>query len=227
MKNDIKPVLSVVTSNGVKGKSGIPTGFWLSELTHPLAKLEDAGIKVEFASIKGGLPPVDGLDLDDAINARYWNDTNFSEALNNTLCLDDVDASRYSAIFFAGGHGTMWDFPESTAVRKVTREIYEAGGVVSAVCHGPAALVNVTLGDGSYLVAGKKVASFTNGEEEEVEATDIVPFLLATTLAERGAIHHPAPNWNANVVVDGHLVTGQNPASAGGVGEALIKLLKG
>ena len=121
----------------------------------------------------------------------------------------------------------MWDFPESTAVRKVTREIYEAGGVVSAVCHGPAALVNVTLGDGSYLVAGKKVASFTNGEEEEVEATDIVPFLLATTLAERGAIHHPAPNWNANVVVDGHLVTGQNPASAGGVGEALIKLLKG
>lgn len=226
MEKDIKPVLFVVTSNGVKGASGIPTGFWLSELTHPLARLEEADIKVEFASIKGGRPPVDGLDLDDAINARYWNDADFSSAISNTQCLGDVDSSRYSAIFFAGGHGTMWDFPESAAVGKITREIYEAGGVVSAVCHGPAALVNVGLSDGSYLVAGKQVAAFTNDEEEEVQATDIVPFLLATTLTERGAIHNPAPNWSANVVVDGRLVTGQNPASAGGVGDALIKLLQ-
>lgn len=226
MEKDIKPVLFVVTSNGVKGASGIPTGFWLSELTHPLARLEEADIKVEFASIKGGRPPVDGLDLDDAINARYWNDADFSSSISNTQCLGDVDSSRYSAIFFAGGHGTMWDFPESAAVGKITREIYEAGGVVSAVCHGPAALVNVGLSDGSYLVAGKQVAAFTNDEEEEVQATDIVPFLLATTLTERGAIHNPAPNWSANVVVDGRLVTGQNPASAGGVGDALIKLLQ-
>lgn len=226
MKNCTQPVLFVVTSNGVKGETGIPTGFWLSELTHPLAKLEEAGIKVEFASIKGGLPPVDGLDLDDATNSRYWNDSSFRAAISNTQCLGDMDSSRYSAIFFAGGHGTMWDFPESTAVGKVTREIYEAGGIVSAVCHGPAALVNVVLSDGSYLVAGKHVAAFTNDEEEEVKATDIVPFLLATTLTERGAIHQPAPNWSANVVVDGRLVTGQNPASASGVGDSLIKLLK-
>ena len=224
--NDLKPVLFVVTSNNVKGDTGIPTGYYLSELTHPLAKLEEAGIKVEFASIRGGLPPVDGLDLDDAINARYWNDSSFRATISNTQCLGDVDSSRYSAIFFAGGHGTMWDFPESAAVRKVTREIYEAGGVVSAVCHGPAALVNVVLSDGSYLVAGKHVAAFTNDEEEEVKATNIVPFLLATTLTERGAIHQPAANWSANVVVDGRLVTGQNPASAGGVGDALVKLLK-
>ena len=225
--NDLKPVLFVVTSNNVKGDTGIPTGYYLSELTHPLAKLEEAGIQVEFASIRGGLPPVDGLDLDDAINARYWNDSSFNAAISNTRCLGDVDSSRYSAIFFVGGHGTMWDFPESPAVQKVTREIYEAGGVVSAVCHGPAALVNVVLSDGSYLVAGKHVAAFTNDEEEEVKATDIVPFLLATTLTERGAIHQPAANWSANVAVDGRLVTGQNPASAGGVGEALVNLLNG
>lgn len=223
--NQIKPVLLVVTSNGVKGKSGIPTGFWLSELTHPLAKLEDAGINIELASIKGREPPVDGLDLNDAINKRYWNDTDFRSALSNSLRLDDVNPSRYSAIFFAGGHGTMWDFPESAAVQRVTREIYEVGGVVSAVCHGPAALVNVTLSDGAYLVAGKHLAAFTNDEEEDVKATDIVPFLLATALTEHGAIHQPGPNWTANVVVDGRLVTGQNPQSAAGVGEAIRDLL--
>ena len=225
--NDLKPVLFVVTSNNVKGDTGIPTGYFLSEVTHTLAKVEAAGLNVEFASIKGGEPPVDGLDLKDQINARYWNDEKFKEAMHNTPRLGDVDSSRYSAIFFAGGHGTMWDFPESPAVQRVTREIYEAGGIVSAVCHGPAALVNVVLSDGSYLVAGKRVAAFTNDEEEEVKATDIVPFLLSTALIERGAIHQPAANWSANVVADGRLVTGQNPASAGGVGDALVELLKG
>ena len=102
--NSIKPVLLVVTSNGVKGKSGIPTGFWLSELTHTLAKLDAAGIRTELASIKGGEPPVDGLDLDDAINKRYWNDPGFRSSLTNSLRLDDVKPERYSAIFFAGGH---------------------------------------------------------------------------------------------------------------------------
>jgi putative intracellular protease/amidase len=129
------------------------------------------------------------------------------------------------AVFFAGGHGTMWDFPVSPAVQKVVRGVYEAGGVVSAVCHGPAALVNARLGDGSYLVAGKRVASFTDQEEEEVKATKIVPFLLASTLTAHGALHQRAPNWSANVVVDGRLVTGQNPASARGVGETVRDLV--
>lgn len=222
----IKPVLAVVTSNAVKGKSGIPTGFWLSELTHPLAVLQDAGIPVELASIQGGQPPVDGMDLNDSTNARYWNDTDFRNKLANTLRLADVDSSRYSAIFFAGGHGTMWDFPESPAVRRVVREIWEAGGIVSAVCHGPAALVNVVLSDGNYLVTGKQVSAFTDEEEKEVQATDIVPFLLASTLNARGAKHHAAPNWAEKVVVDGRLITGQNPTSAGGIGRALRDLLK-
>jgi putative intracellular protease/amidase len=220
-----KSVLCVVTSHPIKGDSGQPTGFWLSELTHPLAVLQDAGFKTELASVRGGQPPIDGFDLSDPVNARFWSDQAFRDTLANSLPLGAVDPSRYAAVFFAGGHGTMWDYADSVAVQRVIRETYEAGGVVSAVCHGPAALVNVKLSDGAYLVAGKHLTSFTDEEEAEVEATNIVPFLLASTLKRRGAIHQPASNWAENVVVDGRLVTGQNPASAHGVGVAVRDLV--
>lgn len=220
-----KPVLFVMTSHGIKGDSGQPTGFYLGEVTHPLAVLEAASIPVEFASIAGGEPPVDGLDLEDKTNARYWNDDAFRAAIRATTRLAEVDPSRYSAVFFAGGHGAMWDLPESSAVDSVARAVFEAGGAVAAVCHGPAALVNVKLSDGSYLVSGRNVSAFTDSEEHAVGLDKTVPFLLASTLAERGAIHHPAPDWNAKVVVDGRLITGQNPQSATGVGEALRDLL--
>ncbi|MBD3878519.1 MAG: type 1 glutamine amidotransferase domain-containing protein [Quinella sp. 1Q5] len=224
----MKKTLCVVTSNNVKGATGIPTGFWLSELTHPLDKFTAAGFDFVLASIKGGKPPIDkdSLDFNDPINKKFWDAIDFQDKLTNTIKLDDVDADDFDAIFFAGGHGVMWDFADSAAIDKVTREIYERGGVVSAVCHGPAALVNVKLSDGSYLVAGKNLTAFTNGEEEAVQATDIVPFLLETKLKEHGAIHHAAANWSNHVVEDGRLITGQNPASAGGVGEAVVKLLE-
>ncbi|MBK5567661.1 type 1 glutamine amidotransferase domain-containing protein [Ensifer sp. SSB1] len=220
-----KPVLFVLTSHGSKGDGGQPTGFYLGEVTHPLAVLEAAGISVEFASIKGGEPPLDGLDLEDKINAQYWNDVAFRAAIRTTVRLDDVDPSRYAAVFFAGGHGAMWDLPQSGAVDRVTRSIFEAGGVVAAVCHGPAALVNVELSDGRYLVAGRDVSAFTDSEERAVGLDKTVPFLLASTLVERGARHHPAPDWTSKVVVDGQLITGQNPQSATGVGEALRDVL--
>ena len=139
----MKKILCVVTSNNVKGATGIPTGFWLSELTHPLEKFSAAGFDYALASIKGGKPPIDkdSLDFNDSINKKFWDDTLFQAKLSNTLCLADVNAADFDAIFFAGGHGVMWDFPDSTAVDKITREIYEHGGIVSAVCHGPAALV--------------------------------------------------------------------------------------
>ncbi|MGH8082915.1 MAG: type 1 glutamine amidotransferase domain-containing protein [Lysobacter sp.] len=221
----LKPVLFVLTSHGVKGSTGQPTGYYLGEVTHPLAELEAAGIAVEFASIQGGEPPVDGLEVDDALNARYWNDAGFRAAVRDTLPLGEVDASRYSAIFFAGGHGAMWDFPVSDAATRVTREIYEAGGAVAAVCHGPAALVNVRLSDGEYLVAGKRLSAFTDDEEHAVGLSEVVPFLLASTLRERGALHQAAPNWSRQVIVDGRLVTGQNPQSSAGVGAALREVL--
>lgn len=220
--SDIKPILFVVTSNAVKGDTGIPTGFNLAEVTHPLEKLQTAGIRVEFASPKGGAAPLDGLeDMKDPVIARYWADADFRDAIANTLCIDDVDSSRYSAVFFAGGHGTMWDFPDSVGAQKIIREIDAAGGIVSAVCHGPAALFNARRADGSLLVVGKRVAAFTDAEEEEVQSTHIVPFLLATTLNERGAHHQAAVNWTDNVVVDGRLMTGQNPQSAAHLGVVL------
>lgn len=220
--SEIKPVLFVVTSCAVKGDTGLATGFNVAEVTHPLEKLEKAGIRVELASILGGAAPKDGMeDMTDPVIAHYLNDAKFCNDLANTLCIDDVDPSRYSAIFFAGGHGTMWDFPDSVAAQKAIREIDAAGGIVSAVCHGPAALVNARRADGSLLVAGKQMAAFTNGEEEEVQSTHVVPFLLATTLNERGAHHQETPNWSNHVVVDGRLITGQNPQSAASLGEAL------
>lgn len=217
----VRPVLFVLTSHGTKGSTGLPTGYYLGEVTHPLAELQAAGIPVEFVTIQGGEPPVDGLDLQDAINARYWNDAAFRDAVRHTRRLGDVDASRYAGIFFAGGHGAMWDFPGNPDVQRVTREIYEAGGLVGAVCHGPAALVDITLSNGAYLVAGKNVSAFTDSEERAVQLDETVPFLLASRLGQRGAHHHAAPDWTAKVVVDGRLITGQNPQSAAGVGAAM------
>ncbi len=221
-----KPVLIVLTSHGVKGDTGAPTGYYLSEVTHPLAVFDQAGIAVEFASVQGGEPPVDGLNLDDPINARYWNDANFRDAVRNTQSVDDVDPAQYSAVLFAGGHGTVWDFPDSAGVQRIARDLYESGGVVGAVCHGPSALVNVRLNDGRYLVDGKRVSAFTDEEERAVQLEHVVPFLLASTLQQRGATHVPAANWQSQVVTDERLVTGQNPASAHAVGEAMVALLK-
>ena len=222
-----KPVLMVLTSHAQLGDTGKPTGFFLGEVTHPLEVFEKAGLTVELVSIQGGEPPVDGLDLDDPVNARYWNDPAFRAKLSATRKLADVDPTDYAGVYFSGGHGTMWDFPDDEAVQKAARELYEAGALVGAVCHGPAALVNVKLSDGSYLVAGKEVSAFTNDEEERVGLTKVVPFLLATKLGERGAKHLAAPEFEKQVVVSGNLVTGQNPASAAGVAEKMVEMLKG
>ncbi len=225
MRTNINPILFVLTSHDKKGDHEEPTGFYLSEVTHPLAELEKREIDVEFASIAGGEAPVDGLDLTDPINEHYWNNDKFRSAIRKTQQINDIDASLYSGIFFVGGHGTMWDFPDNTTIQQLTRQIYEAGGIVSAVCHGPSALVNVKLSDGRYLVNGKRIAAFTDDEERAVKLENTVPFLLASTLQQRGAKHQPSDNFTKNVVVDDRLITGQNPQSASGVGVAISEAL--
>ncbi|MBF9003196.1 type 1 glutamine amidotransferase domain-containing protein [Vibrio nitrifigilis] len=221
LSNSIKPVLFVLTSHKDLGAGHEDSGFYLPELTHPLHVLDEASIFTEFASIQGGLPPVYGVDFSDDLNAKYWMDRTFQQKLTNSAALSNVKAEDYSAIMFVGGHGTMWDFPQNSYVQDITREMYEQGKVVAAVCHGPAALVNVKLSDGSYLVADKKVAAFTDSEENVVGMVDAVPFLLESKLKKRGALHQHASDWTSNVVVDGTLITGQNPQSATGVGEAI------
>lgn len=222
-------ILFVLTSHDRKGPAdaadAAPSGFYLSEVTHPHKVLSEAGYAVDFVSPKGGKTQVDGFDLDDPVNAAFWNDPALRAATEETLAPAQVDPEAYAAIFYAGGHATMWDFPDSAELAAIAARIYERGGVVAAVCHGPAGLVNLKLSDGHYLVAGKDVSAFTNDEERAVGLYDAVPLLLADALEERGARHIPAPNFQAQVVVSERLVTGQNPASAQGVAEAMLPLL--
>jgi putative intracellular protease/amidase len=223
MKNRIA---IVVTSERVLGNTGKPTGFYLSEVAHPYYELESLGLPVDFISPKGGKAPVDpkSMDMKDPVNQRFEQEGHLSK-LDHTLKASDADAANYGAVLFAGGHGTMWDFPDNGPLHRLARSVYEAGGVVAAVCHGPAALVGLKLADGAFLVNGKKVAAFTDDEEAASGLTDVVPFLLSSRLAEQGAMLQHAGLWKENAVTDGRLVTGQNPASAKLVGEAMAALL--
>lgn len=216
-------ILFVLTSHDRKGDQ--PSGFYLSEVSHPHAVLSRAGHAIDFVSPRGGAAPVDGLDLSDPVNAAFWEDPALRGATQATRRPDEVDPDDYAAVFYAGGHATMWDLPDDPGPATIAARIYERGGVVAAVCHGPAGLVNVRLSDGRFLVDGKDVAAFTNDEERAAKLDRVVPFLLADCLRERGARHHAAPPFQPKVVVSERLVTGQNPASAAGVADAMLPLL--
>lgn len=221
----LRKILFVVTSHDRKGDK--PGGFHLSELTHPFRVLHDAGYHIDIASPRGSATvDPDSLDLKDNTNAWFWNSTERRGAAEQTLRISDVETGDYAGIYFVGGHAAMWDLPDNTELVALIARIYENGGVVGAVCHGPAALVNVRLGDGSYLVQGRNVSCFTNDEELAAKMDKVIPFSLADRLEQRGATHLPAPDFQEQVVVDERLVTGQNPASATGVGEAMLNLLR-
>ncbi|MFV0480645.1 MAG: type 1 glutamine amidotransferase domain-containing protein [Campylobacteraceae bacterium] len=221
-----KKILFVVTNHGVKGSSGQKTGYYLSEVSHPLKVLVDAGYEIDFVSPQGGNPPVDGLDLNDATNKAFWEDAFYQNKIQNSKKPSDINPSDYVAIYYAGGHGVMWDFPDNKELATIAAKIYENGGVVSAVCHGPVGLTNIKLSDGKYLVDGKKINSFTNKEEDLVGLSDVVPFLLEDKLKERGAIFEKSAPWQVHVTSDKRVVTGQNPQSATGVGKAIVDALK-
>jgi putative intracellular protease/amidase len=223
-----KKALIVVTSHDRLGNTGKPTGYYLPEVTHPYYAMLDAGIEVDVASPSGGEAPMDPSsgDRKDPSNARFLDSAADREKVARTIALADVEPSGYDAILFAGGHGTMWDFRENRDVQRLAAAIHQKGGVVAAVCHGPAALVDVTLSSGDYLVAGKRVTGFSNAEEEAAKLTNVVPFLLESVMVERGGRYEKADGlWKEHVVTDGRLVTGQNPASAGGVGREVARLL--
>jgi putative intracellular protease/amidase len=221
MVSGMTKILIGLTSHGDLG--GVrSTGYYLPEAAHPWRVFTDAGYTVEFASVAGGEPPVDGADLSDPVQREFTEQV----PLKETPRFADLDPAGYDAVLFAGGHGAMWDFPSDPGLATFTRELYERGGVVAAVCHGPAALAGLTLSDGSPLVAGKRIAAFTDSEESAAGLTEVVPFLLQSRLEELGAKHTGAPDWQPHVVTDGRLVTGQNPASSAGVAEAVVAVLK-
>lgn len=220
-----KKILFVVSSHDKKGSTGEPTGYYLGEVTHAWEVLKN-DYTIDFVSPKGGTPPVDGFDLNDPINKQFWDDAVYHNKINNSMKPSEVNPKEYVAIYYAGGHGAMWDFPENAEITKIATAIYENNGVVGAVCHGPAGLVNIKLSNGKYLVDGKKVNAFTNEEEIAVKLEKVVPFALETKLIERGAKFEKSGLWQPHVTIDGRLVTGQNPQSAKGVGEAILKVLK-
>lgn len=229
-------VLTIVTNVGEYEKVGYRTGLWLGELTHFLDALEGAGFQCDIASPKGGYVPIDpeslmlqelghATGLGGPVHKRY-EDRAFMDRLKSTMTVADADVAKYDAIYMTGGHGVCFDFA-SPDLAKLTAGFWEAGKVVSAVCHGPAGLLEVKVG-GEYLVKGKDVTGFSWAEEGLAKREKAVPYNLEEELKKRGAKYGKAPlPFVSHVVEDGLLITGQNPASAAAVGRAVAKKLKG
>ena len=227
-KTKLNKILIAVTSHGTLGEhQGKPTGYYLSEVSHAYYVFRDAGFTVDFTSPLGGTPPVYGLDVKDEENTRFLKDATAQKAIQNSTPAARVNATDYRAIYYAGGHGVMWDFANDKNLQKISRRIYETGGVIAAVCHGPAGLVNIRLSNDKFLVEGKTVATFTNEEEVAVKLDKTVPFALESKLIERGAEIKKAGLFQEQTVESQRVVTGQNPASAKGVAAKTIRLLKG
>lgn len=216
-------ILIVVTSHD-RIDADHPTGLWFEEFAVPYSKFRAAGYAVTVASPLGGDTPIDARSLE-GYESTAANETAMT-ALRGTRKLDaGVNAHDYAAIFFPGGHGTMFDLPDNPQVQRLIREFAEADKVIASVCHGPACLVGVMLRNGTAFVKGRKVTAFTDSEERAVQLDKAMPFLLESRLRDQGAEFVPAADWADNIVVDGKLVTGQNPQSSGSAVDAVIGLL--
>lgn len=223
-------VLIVLTSHDELGDTGEKTGFWLEEFAAPYYALRDAGAELTLASPAGGQPPLDPRsDAPEAqtdATTRFHQDPDAQAQLAHTSKLADVSAGDFDAVFYPGGHGPMWDLPDNPESIALVEALVRDGKLVAAVCHGPAALTNVRRPDGAYLVEGKNVTGFANSEEDAVGLSNVVPFLLETRLRERGGNYSKADDFAPYVLVDGILVTGQNPASSVPAADELIGLLR-
>jgi putative intracellular protease/amidase len=220
-------ILMILTSHDQLGTTGLKTGFWLEEFAAPYYVFKDADADITIASPKGGQPPLDPKsdepDFQTAATARFKEDTQAQAALASTLKLSEISPDDYDAVFYAGGHGPLWDLAEDRTSISLIEVMYAAGKTVAAVCHAPAVFLHTEGPDGSPLVEGKAVTGFSNSEEAAVELTDIVPFLLEDELQQIGANYSKSSDWHPYVVTDGNLVTGQNPASSEAVAQALLE----
>lgn len=219
-----KYVLFVATNTEHIGPNKRPTGFFFPEIAHPFEALDAAGIAVEFATLKGGKPPEDGFDEKDKGQTDFLGSAAYRR-LGRSRRLKDVDVLDYDAIFFPGGLGPMADIATDPDVKKAVRQAWDAGKIVAAVCHGPCAFLGVELENGTPLVRGRKLTSFSTAEEDGYARKD-VPFDLESALRDEGAEHSSAAPWQPKLVVDGRLITGQNPASGALVGKAIAEALQ-
>jgi putative intracellular protease/amidase len=223
-------VLFVLTSHSDLGNTGKKTGFWVEEFAAPYYTLADQGVEITIASPKGGQPPIDpkseAPDAQTDATKRFYSDAALKEKLAHTKTLTEVHEADFDAVFYPGGHGPMWDLYDDKNSIALIEAFWAAGKPVAAVCHAPSALLNANDKTGQPLVKGKKVTGFTNSEEEGVQLTHVVPYLLEDSLKAKGAHYSKEKDWSSYVVADGLLITGQNPASSEAAAEKLMELLK-
>lgn len=225
-------ILMILTSCDQMGQDGAPTGFYWEEMAVPYWAFRDAGYAVDLASPLGGRPPVDPSSDDDPSArpeavTRFMKDTQAMNDLDDTAAVSKVDAARYDAVFLPGGHGTMWDLRQTPAIAKAVATVHENGGVVGAVCHGPAGLIEAKRSDGTPLIKGRRVNGFTNSEERAAGLADVVPYLLEDALRAQGAeFECGVEDFCGFAVRDDRIVTGQNPDSSAGVAEHMLAALR-
>lgn len=222
-------VLMVLTSHSAMGDTGHKTGFWLEEFTAPYYVFRDAGADITLASPKGGQPPVDpNSEAEDALTEstrRFSEDEQGRQALASTKKLSDINVHEFDAVFYPGGHGPLWDLAEDGDSIRLLEEANKAGKVIGAVCHAPAIFRHPESPNGDWFVRGRGVTGFSNSEEDAVGLTSVVPFLVEDMLKEKGGHYSRGDDWTPHIVVDGNLITGQNPASSEGAAKAVLQAL--
>ena len=228
--NTIIKVLIVLTSHSDLGNTGHKTGFWIEEFAAPYYVLADAGVEITIVSPLGGQPPIDPKsalpESQTAATRRFDGDAALQQKLAHTLKLTDVKVEDYDAVFYPGGHGPLWDLANDTNSIALIENFYKHQKPIAFVCHAPGVLIKTKLPNGEPLVKGKNVTGFSDSEEEAVQLTKVVPFLLEDEFKKLGANYSKGPDWGSYVKVDGLLITGQNPGSSEEAAKELIKLLK-
>ena len=223
-------VLIVLTSHSDLGSTGEKTGFWIEEFAAPYYVLADAGAELTIASPNGGQPPVDPKsetpDMQTAATKRFYSDSVLIDKVAHTVKLNEINEANYDAVFYPGGHGPLWDLSTDVTSIALIENFYKHDKPVAFVCHAPAALVKVKTPNGEPLVKGKEVTGFSNSEEEAVNLTKVVPFLLEDTLKKLGGHYSSGPDWGVYIKKDGLLITGQNPASSEGTARTLLEVLQ-
>lgn len=222
-----KKILIVLTNHDTLGDSGKPTGYWLSEVSHFYDVVTRAGYEVDFVTPRGGKAPLDPISvkLNDPVNREFMENPHLMARLDNTLSPDEVQWVDYAAVYYVGGHGPIWDVATDEKIAEIAGRIFENKGIISAVCHGSAGLLNIRDSNGEPLLKGKKITGFSNLEERLVRKSKWVPYLLESELKQRGAEYTKALPGLTHVEVSGRVVTGQNPRSAKAVAEELVTLL--
>lgn len=222
----MKKILIPVTNHATLGDTDQPNGTYAPELTHALQVFLAAGFDYDIASIKGGNAPIYGTDIeDDAVNAAIIKEPEFQSRMSNTLAISQIEIDDYDAIYYPGGFGLLSDLASNKDLAKLSAAHYENGGILAAVCHGPAGLLPITLSNGEKLLSDKSVTGFTREEEIDYGTINDVPFLLEESLTRSSARYSKVQPWGVFVIEDNRVITGQNPASAHAVGEAVAKLL--